>query len=192
MRDPAGTPLADQPRGLEVRLLDREAPPEYLTEWTTLVGAERISAKPGTRSVVIFRIDAEWLALSTAVLQEVMENYTIRTLPDRRSGIVRGLINVRGELMLCIALEVVLGMENAGARASGDRLLIFGRGRFAAQVSEVLGVHRYHPEDLRLTPATLRNASSGSYTAGILHWQGKTVACLDDDLLLFAVNKGLA
>ena len=192
MRDPAGTPLADQPRGLEVRLLDREAPPEYLTEWTTLVGAERRSAKPGTRSVIIFRIDTEWLALSTAVLQEVMENYTIRTLPDRRSGIVRGLINVRGELMLCIALEVVLGMENAGARASGDRLLIFGRGRFAAQVSEVLGVHRYHSEDLRLAPATLRNASSGSYTAGILQWQGKTVACLDDDLLLFAINKGLA
>ncbi len=111
-----------------VNLLDREAPPGYSTEWTAHVAAEKKAAEPGIKSVIIFRIDKEWLAVPTDILQEVIDNYTIRTLPDHRGGIVKGLINVRGELLLCIALEVVLGMENAEVRTPKDRLLIFGRG----------------------------------------------------------------
>jgi chemotaxis-related protein WspD len=174
------------------RLLNREAPPDYISEWTAHVAAENKTVEAGTHSVVIFRIDKEWLALSTDSLQEVMDRYTIRALPDRRGGLIRGLINVRGELMLCIALEVVLGMEPVEARSTKDRLLIFRNGHFAVQVNEVFGVHRYHPDDLRKAPATLRKASSSSHTIGILRWQSKSVACLDDELLLYTLNKGLA
>ena len=175
-----------------VNLLNREAPPDYIAEWTAHVAAENKAAEPGTQSVVIFRIDQEWLALPTDSLQEVMDHYTIRTLPDRRGGIVRGLINVRGELMLCIALEVLLGVGTVKTRSPKDRLLIFRRGRFAVQVNEVFGVHRYHPDDLRLPPATLRKSSSGSHTIGILRWQTKAVACLDDAFILCALDKGMA
>jgi chemotaxis-related protein WspD len=192
MIEPTEKVSGEQPQDRVVNLLDREAPPGYSTEWTAHVAAEKKGVEPGIKSVVIFRIDKEWLALSTDMFQEVIDQYTIRTLPDHRGGIVKGLINVRGELLLCIALEVVLGMENTEVRTPKDRLLIFGRGRFAVQVSEVFGVHRYHPNELRLTPATLRNASSGSYTLGILRWQGNAVACLDEALLLYALNKGLA
>jgi chemotaxis signal transduction protein len=93
--------------------------------------------------------------------------------------------------MLCIALGVVLGTGTIEGRSPKDCVLIFRRGRFAVQVNEVFGVHRYHPNDLRLAPATLRKPSSGSYTIGILRWQTKAVACLDDELLLRALNKSL-
>lgn len=185
-------PTTDNRRCQAARLLNREAPRDYISEWTAHVAAENKTVEAGTQSVVIFRIDKEWLALSTGSLQEVMDRYTIRTLPDRRGGIVRGLINVRGELMLCIALEVVLGMEPVEAGSPKDRLLIFRRGHFAVQVNEVFGVHRYHPDDLRQAPATLRRASSSSHTIGILRWEAKSVACLDDELLLYTLNKGLA
>jgi chemotaxis-related protein WspD len=188
---PGDAQNTDRRRSQATSLLNREAPPDYISEWTAHVAAENKSVKADTRSVVVFRIDNERLALSTDSLQEVMDRYTIRTLPDRRGGIVRGLINVRGELMLCIALETLLGMERVEARNPKDRLLIFRRGNFAIEVNEVFGVHRYHPDELRPAPATLRKGSSRSHTIGILRWETKTVAVLDHELLLRTLNKGL-
>jgi len=52
-------------------------------------------------------------------------------------------------------------------------------------------VQRYDPRDLRQVPATLAKAAQGAYTVGILPWKGRTVGCLDDELLFYALNKGL-
>jgi chemotaxis-related protein WspD len=64
--------------------------------------------------------------------------------------------------------------------------------RLAFSVSEVGGIHRYNPEDRRDVPATLSRAAAGAYTAGMLSWKGRTVGCLDDELVFYALNKGLA
>jgi chemotaxis-related protein WspD len=194
MSDLIDTPREGHPVKPAFSLLDRETLSDYVAEWTAQVGAGKEVVLPGTKSAVIFRIGKEWVALFTGLFHEVIEQSAIRTLPGRRGGVVRGLINVRGELLLCIALEVVLGIENAAERSPKDRLLIFGRGRdrFAVQANEVFGVHRYNPKDLSPTPPTLRKTSSESYTDGILHWQGTTVACLNEDLLLKALTRGLS
>jgi chemotaxis-related protein WspD len=98
--------------------------------------------------------------------------------------------------LLCVSLEVVLGLEKAAEvqkRISLGRLLICNSrgGRLAFPVSEVHGVHRYHPGELRDPPATLARAA-GLYTVGVLPWKDRTVGCLDDQLLLYALDKGLA
>jgi len=190
MTEQTGKPPLSQQQGAARKLLDRDPPPSYLSEWTAHVAAEKTSVPQGTKSVVIFRIEMEFLALSTDLLQEIIDHYTIRTLPGCASRCVRGLINVRGELLLCIALEGVLGMERAGAGSPTDRLLISPR-PIRGSGKRSFGVYRYHPSELRLSPATLRKAEAGSYTIGILPWQGKSVACLDETLLLYAIDKGL-
>jgi chemotaxis-related protein WspD len=58
-------------------------------------------------------------------------------------------------------------------------------------VNEVHGVHRYHPKELREVPVTLAKAGAGAYIVGVLPWEGKTVGCMDDELLFYAVDKGL-
>jgi chemotaxis-related protein WspD len=178
------------------RLLDREVSEDYLREWTALVAAEKSVAEVGTKSVVIFRIGTEWLALPTGMFQEVGEHCTLRTLPHHRGGILSGLVNVRGELLLCVSLEALLGLEKAAEVTKGDslgRLLICNSpgGRLAFPVSQVYGVDRYHPGDLRDAPATLAKAA-GVYIVGVLPWKEKTVGCLDDQLLFYALDKGLA
>ena len=117
-------------------------------------------------------------------------------LPHHRGGILSGVVNVRGELLLCVSLEALLGLETAAAAKKGSslgRLLICNPrgGRLAFPVSEVHGVHRYRPGDLRDAPATLAKAA-GIYITGVLPWKDKTVGCLDDELLFYALNKGLA
>ena len=177
------------------RLLDREISQEYLREWTAHVAAKQNVVEVGTKSVVIFRVGTEWLALSTGVFQEVGEQCTIRTLPHRRGGTLSGLVSVRGELVLCVSLEALLGVEKATEKKvdSFGRLLICNPpgGRLAFPVSEVHGVHHYHPTDLRSSPATLAK-TAGVYIVGVLPWKDRTVGCLDDELLFYALNKGLA
>ena len=178
---------------------DRETPEDYLSEWTAQVAAEKKVIEAGTKSVVIFSIATEWLALPTEVFQEVVDQYVVRTLPHRRGGILSGLVNVRGQLLICVELGTILGLEKvAGARRtekqiSRGRLLICNRkgDRLAFRADEVYGVHRYHPRHLRDVPATLARAA-GVYTLGILPWNDRTVGCLDDELLFYAMNKGLA
>jgi chemotaxis-related protein WspD len=34
-------------------------------------------------------------------------------------------------------------------------------------------------------------AAAGTYTLGMLPWNDRTVGCLDDELLFYALNKGL-
>jgi chemotaxis-related protein WspD len=187
------------------RLLHRELPEECLRESTANVAAKRNVTAPGTKSAVIFRIGAEWFALATSVFQEIGDRSAIRRLPDRRRGILSGLVNVRGELLLCVALDTVLGLEQSGLEQSGaerktgtttcfERLMIckYNNARLAFQVSEVHGLHRYHPADLRNAPATLARAACGIYTLGVMSWRDRTVACLDDELLFYNLNKGLA
>ncbi len=189
-----------QPHGFATQFLDREAPDDYIAEWTAHVAAPKAVVEAGTESVVIFRIHREWLALSTEVFQEVVDQCPVRTLPHHRSGILRGLVSIRGELLLCVALEVLLGLGNATevrpakARISPPRGLIIKHGdsRFAFEVSEVYGVHLYHPKDLRNAPVTLAKAAAGTYTTGILSWQDRAVGCLYHELLFYALNKGLA
>ena len=178
------------------QLLDREVSEDDLREWTAQVAAAKSVAELGTKSVVIFRLGAELLALPTGLFQEVGEQCTLRSLPHHRGGILSGIVNVRGELLLCVSLEALLGLETpaiAEGRSSAGRLLICNAsgGRLAFPVSEVYGVHRYCPGDLRDAPATLAKAA-GIYITGVLPWKDKTVGCLDDELLFYALDKGLA
>src|ERR1700722_13260853 len=189
------------PRALATRLLDREVPEASLCESTAHVAAKKHVVELGTKSVVLFRIGTEGLALPTDVFQEIGDRCTVRRMPDQRGGILSGLVNVRGELLLCVAPGVIFGLGKAAAEgqrtgksSSAERLMICkcGDARLAFQVNEVHGLHRYHPRDLRSPPATLAQAAVGIYTLGVVPWKDTIVGCLDDELLFYTLNKGLA
>jgi chemotaxis-related protein WspD len=180
-------------------LLDREVSAEYLRESSAHVAAEKKIAQAGTRSVVIFRIASEWLALPADIFQEASDEHTIRTLPHRKGGVLRGLVSVRGELLICVAFGILLGVADnpelgrEGLKAS-RRLLVCNEkgGRFAFQVNEIYGTHRYHPSSLRAVPATLAKTETARYITGILPWKQTTVGLLDPELLLYTLNRNLA
>ena len=181
-----------------LRLLDREPPPDYLREWTERIAAEKKVGDAGTISVLVFRVGVELLALPTRIFQEVAEDCTVHTIPHRTSGVVAGIVNIRGELFVCASLGALLGIEKdvsekpAPGRRMHRRLLVANRAgnRLAFPVDEVSGVHRYHPRELRPAPATLAE-SRVTYTTGLIPWNDRTVGCLDDELLFYTLNKSL-
>ena len=188
-------------RGAAATLLDRESPEGYLEYWTERASQPLVPKLPGTRSIVIFRVGMEWLALPTEVFLEVVELRPVHSLPHRRDGLVRGLVMVRGELLICISLSHWLGLEapaaSLAARQKGrsvyERMLVVGHKgeRVVFAVNEVHVGVRYHPDELKTVPATVAQ-SSAPYTFGLLSWENRNVGVLDETLMFQALSRHLA
>lgn len=176
-------------------LLDGLLPPGYQSEWTRHIAEPKQGEQAGTHSIVIFRIGVEWLALPTAVLAEVAEQGRVHSLPHRLHGVVQGLTNVRGELLVCVSLSGVLGLDLAqqSSRTAYKRLMVIRHegDRLVFPVDEVFGIHHYHPDELREAPATVAKAAA-AYIKAMLPWQDKAVGCLDEQLLFYKLNRSLA
>jgi chemotaxis-related protein WspD len=184
------------------KLLDRAQPPGYREEWTRRLAERRSEGAAGRKSVVLFRAGGDWLGLATEVLQEVAERRVIRSLPHQRNEAILGLVNVRGELLVCLSLSRLLGLESSPAPVAGKgtadvhsaaRLLVAGRHgqRQAFLVDEVSGIHHLQLPDGRETAA--RFVSGGNkFTRALLEWQGRSVVLLDDEHLFNTLDQSFA
>lgn len=192
-----------------LQLLDRPLPPDYRRERAEHYAQQKIIFRPARLSVVIFRIAGEWFALPTTAFQEVAEHRTMHTLPHRHRGLALGLVNVRGELLVCASAARLLGLDNSesgvrspkserGAVDSGsgtvfDRLLVAGWDgqRVVFPVDEVQGVQRFRKDEMKESPATIAR-SSLTYTEGVFAWDGRTIGLLDAEAFFTALNRNLA
>jgi chemotaxis-related protein WspD len=180
-------------------LLDR-ARVHDLEETARLFAADKQEQARGTESGFLFRVGGEWLGITTAVVDEVADLRAIHSLPHRRSGVVLGLANVRGELIVCVSLAQLLGIEplseelhaRGQSRVALRRLLVVReRGlRLAFPVDEVHGTQRYDEAELKPAPSTVARASA-SYSRAVLPWEERAVGLLDEELLFHSLNRNL-
>jgi chemotaxis-related protein WspD len=174
------------------RFLDAPSPAGYLDEWTARL-AGRADARTGAEcSVLVFRLGDEWLALPVAALVEVTRPRAPHRVPHR-GGVLAGLVNIRGELHLCVRLELVLGVAaRADADAEARRLVVIRRGAdgWAFAADEVDQVHRLPLADLGPAPPTLGRAH-GRLTRGVFPHAGRSVGLLDDARLFHVLRERL-
>ena len=180
-----------------LRLLDRPLPPEHRLEWSRHFARARPVTTAKRTSVVIFRIASEWLALPSETLQEVAERRLVHSLPHQQRGIVLGLVNVRGELAICVSVQRLLGIGGGPQKEtpgrSTARLLVASLhgSRCIFPADEVHGVHRLHINELNEPPASFSRGKP-SYMKGIFLWRGKPVGFLDAGHLFAALNRNFS
>ena len=175
-------------------LFDRPPSPELLEEWSASLAAAKERANPGALSVVIFRLRAEWFALRTALFVEVAEARAPHTVPFRGGPVFAGLVNVDGELLLCVSLAHLLGVaESGGAPPLRPRTCVVTRERerVAFPVDEVLGVRRVDDAALQPAPATVAKAPT-ALTLSLFECDGRNVGLLDEEKLFAALGRHLA
>ena len=180
-------------------VLDRRLPADYEADWAQVYSEAKAEQIVGTESVTIFRLGDEWMALPTGIVQEITDIKVIHTVPHRASRVLRGLVNLRGQLKICISLGQLMEIDKAERVIAGSKRRTYERmvavshngSEFVFPVSEVKGTHRFHPEELKAPPATLSQAK-GTYTRGILSWQDHDVACLDTELVFYSLEKRLS
>jgi chemotaxis-related protein WspD len=188
-------------------LLEREAPPDYLHEWTNILAKAQLedSGEQSSRalvlsaqtiSVIIFRLLDEYLALPVRLLQEVTSPCVIHTIPHRSNELFLGLVNVRGEILMCISLSHLLNLETTSepleqpSSLASKRMVVVAseENRWVFTVNEVCGVHRFQNSELQDIPVVISKATE-AYTKGVIHWQGQKVNYLDSDLLFYNLNR---
>jgi chemotaxis-related protein WspD len=128
-------------------------------------------------------------------LKEVSEARPTRSIPHRQNRVAVKLVNIRGELLVCVSLREILGIESSdpgNQRGQRGRMLVaqHGESPVVFPVDEVEGVHRYSTEAILPVPATLAKAAT-RYSTGVFMLNGRTVGCLDEDLLFYTVNRSL-
>jgi len=179
------------------RFFDRAAPEGYRQELTTRFATSRQPAELGSISAVFFRLGPEWLAFPTRCLQEATEHRPIHSLPHRRSPVVLGLVNIRGELLICVSLAHLLEL---GPRSSAEeirrnhrRLLVvhLDGSRFALPADEISGPHRFHQRELQTSPGATGTAAA-RLIQGILTWQNAAVGCINAEHFFASLNRNLA
>lgn len=179
--------LAEAARGF----FDRSAPAGYLESWREILEEPAAEAAAETTGVLVFRLDKEWFALPTTALVEVTTVRPLHGIPHRAGGGLAGLVNIRGQLQLCLSLHALLGLAGGPAKpplpaeAAASRLLVLEEAgdaaadRWVVGADEIAGVHRLGRADARAVPSTVSQTQARCTTA-LFSWQDRTVALLDE------------
>ena len=175
------------------RFFDRAAPEGYIASWQEILEQPAAPTAGDATSVLIFRLGGEWLALPTTVLVEVTLPRQIHRLPHRSGTVLAGIINIRGQLQLCVGLGGLLGLVEPVAKSPKcdpaarvivvERTTARGPERWAFGVDEVAGVHSIPRAALRNAPATVRGTVVRA-TVALFPWHDRTVGLLDEKRLL--------
>jgi chemotaxis-related protein WspD len=162
-------------------LLNREPPLEYLQEWSERLARPKEDQQTDLLSVVIFRLISSYFALDTRCFREVTEPAAVHRVPHRANKILKGIVNIRGEVHLCVSLTDLLGFEHQ--RSSGNRLIVIEKAgdRWAFPVDQVCGIYRIDRKQL-----------SGSGEAKkTFSWETNEVEYLNSDLLFVELKTGV-
>ena len=137
--------------------------------------------------------------MRSVLFHELLEERPVRPVPHRSDSVFRGVVNVQGEMQLCVSLANFLGLD----RDSGESVrmshivyprmaLVEGEGyRWVFPLNEVHDIHRFNESEILQTPSTVSKATA-VFTTGIIRWQGRNVGVLNDELLFGALARRIA
>jgi chemotaxis-related protein WspD len=152
-----------------------------------------------TVSLVIFRLGTQWFALPTQVVREAAEVRTIRSIPQRSREVLLGLVNLRGELQLCVSLKGLLGLagECLGTWGQGHhstaRLVVVEKEGdcWVFPADEVPGVFHFALGEFQELP-TVPTEETTLAIKGRVCWLEKQVSYVDDTVLFDTLKRRIS
>jgi chemotaxis-related protein WspD len=163
------------------RFLDAPSPADYLDEWTARLAAPDDSMARQQFSALVFRIGDEWLAVPVGVLVEVTRPRAPHRVPHR-AGLLAGVVNIRGELHLCVRLDLLLGitLSESESGKNNPRLIVIRHESegWAFAADEVDQVHRSATSGVTPSAPTLSRAVA-KLTRGVFTSGNRSVGLLD-------------
>jgi chemotaxis-related protein WspD len=148
-------------------LLDRPLPAEELIANTELVAMRNDRRGGRTRSILVFRVGDEQLAIEAEDAHRVVRVSTIRRVPHRTNDVFAGIANIGGELTIVARIGAALGIVEGQQQT---HFLVIGpvADRWAFAVDAVDGVRRIDESTLLSPPTTVRHAADGC-AANLVH-----------------------
>jgi len=176
------------------QILSRPAPENYLTEWKENLSQDRAEKNINIKSALVFRMGDEWFALASKFVKEITHCDKHHSLPHIKNNVLRGLVNVNGELILNVSLGYLfkINKSQTTSKYTNERYIIIQDNEepFAFPASEVKEIIHYNMEDIKPTPSTI-NKNTSSFIKGIIRHNGTDVGILDSDLMFTALHKNI-
>jgi len=174
------------------RLLEIQADPAYLDEWLEILAEpneefEEVNEEP----IVIFRLNKEWLALSAYALKEIIPCRKIHAIPHRSNKTILGVVNIRGQLRLCVSMHHLLGVSESPIDSSTlhyqekyPRMVCIHKGEqtWGFHADEVYGIYRLNLEEKYNVPITV-SKSTANYLDGMFQLQDKIIGLVNKEVL---------
>lgn len=182
-------------------LFEQEPSLDYLADWAKHLAAAKAEGVGGAQSILVFRLEDEWLAFPTSSFRFVSTVSRLHTIPHKSGELLLGLVNAGDSLQLCFSLKALLGLSaskrpQAAAKdpccSKAPRFLALeGAGRpWLFQADEILGVFACDSTRVRNTPSTVSRANP-NFIAKALEIDGLSVGLLDAELAVFALGRSL-
>lgn len=181
-----------------LRLLNAPSPDDYRKEWTEHLARQAEETPAGTEPVLVFKLGDHWNALAADFVEEVREMAMIHAVPHRNEEVLRGVVNVRGELLIAVSLGRWFGYHRAirpeqnSLVGNEERLVVAGHGdhRFVFPVSQVRGIRHLEPD--KLSPADQEDYPvARDFSRGEAVIDGHRVHVLDHQPLFRAISQSL-
>lgn len=168
-------------------LLHREPPSDYLRDWAALLSQPAVQAPPAQISLFLFAIEDEKLALPVESLHEIVDPLRVHTVPNRRSDVLLGLVNLHGRLEICVTFLPLL-KNRPPQRTECRKMMVWGTAqrRYVTPVDQVIGVERFQAH-------ALRPAAAGVSTSlrGIIFRNLEPIGLLDDSALHEGIQRSI-
>ncbi len=165
-------------------LLDRELPDNYAEDYLKTSQINTQQDDDNATSCLIFRVNNEWYALKASVLSEISEITVRHSIPHNRNSIMDGLVNIRGEMEICISFPNLTGNAKNDISAKGSnkaRIIIIKlvSGKYAFQVDEVMGIMKINDHTIKQPPASLSKSNS-VLCQGIFDYNQENIGLVDE------------
>ena len=183
-----------------MRLLERKAEASYTAEWTHLLARQQETMQGTGTSLVIFRLDQEWFAIDCKVFLAVITARKVHSIPHNTNKVLKGLVNYKGQLTVCVDLHRFLGVDTAAdVKPVNERFVQMAAIKkehelWIFPVDEVQGVYGFNSNLLGNTPVTITKSTKDYFRGvfrGEIEWKNKDISYLDEELLFFGLKRNL-
>ncbi len=142
-------------------------------------------AKSGDElQLVVFNIGTEEFGVEIMKVQEIIRMTNITRIPQA-SGYVKGIINLRGRIIVVINLNVIMGMESK-EQNENTRIIVadIGETVMGFIVDSVSEVIRLPQSSVEPSPAVIANKIGTEYVRGVGKMEDRLLILLDLDKIL--------
>lgn len=180
------------------RLLERPPEESYTEEWTSLLAKPQETAGD-TKEIagVLFRIGREWLVFPALYLAEVTNSKVIHRIPHQRNPIFKGLVNLKGQLRICINMAQLLEInENVppqkGFHNTYQRMISISKdgNQWIFPVDEVEGIAHFDLESMENVPVTVTK-SKVNFLKGVIPQGERKIGFIDEELFFACLERNL-
>ncbi|HET6352398.1 MAG TPA: chemotaxis protein CheW [Coriobacteriia bacterium] len=131
-------------------------------------------------SVLLFRVGRDWFGVSVADIREIFQDYAVTPLPCVPSH-VRGVVNVRGEIISVLDPAVMMGLSIGRVEITPDTpAIVLASGEIVAAiaVNEIGDIAEVDPRAFE-TAAAIVDRVQAEFLSASVHYDSQMIGLLN-------------